>query len=711
MASIAEMQDALINADRAGDKEAARQIADAIFAAQRVESAKPASARAGGGLMDVGRQIGLTARYGLEGLANVGDLVHEPIRALVNIGSGDKPRAGKSLTNMATSLADTIGLPSPEGADERVVGDATRMVAGSAGLAGLAGRSAQAATGATRNVLSSLAANPGKQSLAAATGGLSGGAVREAGGDPLAQGVASFAGGIVGGLGADVAQRGAGMARAALTPARVQLENADQQIRLVLQRQGIDWGQVPERVRQSMREEAARAMSSGGELNGDALRRLVIMQRAGIRTPTVGQLTQDPGQLTREQNLAKVAANSTDQALQRLPRLQNENVNRLLGNLDDLGAQRGMSPYDAGGAVTNRLGNVINERRGEINALYSSARDSQGRSVPLDGHTFTNRASELLDQAMVGGSLPPGVQSTLNKIALGEIPLNVEIAEQIKTQIGKLQRNSSDGNVRMALGLVRQALDDAPLRQAAPNGGNMLALPGAQGADIGQEAINAFNLARSANRQFMGRVESSPALRAVMDGAEPDEFVNRYIISKTASAGDVQMLRSDLDPQTTQVVKDYLVKHLRDAATSSTDDISKFSNASYRKALRDIGDQKLSAFFSPEEIQLLKDTGNAAKYLQAQPAGSAVNNSNSGALVLGRGMDMLDSFSQKLPLGLRDVLSGTIQGQQQRQVLAPRNALRVEQPGARTVPANALLLGLVPPVAQSREDDERKKRP
>lgn len=674
----------------------------------------PAAVQAGRGLMEIPRQVGLTARYGLEGLAQVGDIFHEPIRTLVNIGSGDTPRASKSLKDMASGLADMIGLPAPENANERVIGDASRMVAGVGGLSGVASAGAKVTNGLAQKTLNLLAANPGKQAVSAATGGLAGGSVREAGGTPLEQFGASLLGGLAGGGAASLAERGANSLKAALTPKATELQRADQQIALVLERQGINWQDVPERIKQSMRAEAAQAMAAGnGQLNGDALRRLLVMQRAGV-TPTVGQLTQDPGMITREMNLAKTGANSTDPSLQRLAGLQNQNTQNLLSRLDEAGAANALSAPDTSRAAIGSLQGVADRARANVSDLYSQARDTAGRSLPLEGWTFTRRASELIDEAMVGGALPKGVESTLNKIASGQTPLTVEIAEQLKTQMGKLQRASNDGQTRYALGLVRQALDETPL-QASPavNAGNLPAVPGTvppSAQSVGQASINAFNDARAAHRSFMQRVESSPALRAVVEGAEPDQFVNRYVLSKQASVGDVAALRNDLSPESAQTIRNFIVKHLRDAATGSTDDVTKFSNAAYRKALRDIGDEKLAVFFSPEERQLLSDVGEAAKYMQAQPAGSAVNNSNSGALMLGRGLDMLEGISQKLPLGLRDVISGTIQGQQQRQVLTPANALALPAPAPQ--PANLFSLPLLAgsASAQGGNDQGRDKR-
>ncbi len=92
--------------------------------------------------------------------------------------------------------------------------------------------------------------------------------------------------------------------------------------------------------------------------------------------------------------------------------------------------------------------------------------------------------------------------------------------------------------------------------------------------------------------------------------------------------------------------------HLKEKALSgAADEVGKFSQSAFNKALNQIGDRKLAIFFSPEEIAQLKATGRAASYMQAQPVGSAVNNSNSGALMLGRGYDVARAVASKIPFG------------------------------------------------------------
>lgn len=677
-----------------------------IISQRSAPAAAPASAQAGAALRDIPRQVGLTARYGLEGLGQIADIGAEPIRGLLNIGG---ERFKYSAAQLASKAADAVGLPSPQGANERVIGDAARMVAGAGGMAAGMGRAAvQAAPGVMQNVMKLLAANPGAQTAGAAGAGLAGGSVREAGGGATEQFGAAVLGGLAGGLIPGAAMAAGSKVTQVLTPKAVQLERADQQISLILNRSGIDWSQVPERIKQGMRQEVSDALNTGQQLSPDALRRLLVFRRAEV-TPTVGQLTQDPGMITREKNLAKTGANSTNPALQTLPALENRNVLALLRQLDEAGAapQQGAA-MRAGSAGINSLSSVIDRNQRNIGNLYGQARDTTGRSLPLEGGTFTRRANELLDQNNVGSFLPPDLVKKMNAIAAGEYPLTVDVAEQLKTSAGNIARGAADGNVRRAVGLFRQALDETPLQGQAPvNPGNLPAVPGTVPPSVGagQESIAAFNAARKANREWMARVEANPALAAVVDGVEPDKFMQRFVIGDGASAANVRALRDELDPGAAQQMRAYLIRHLKDKATGGDEDIVKFGGKTYRDALRAL-ESKLPAFFSESEIQKLRDLGDAAKYMQSQPAGSAVNNSNSGALVIGRGLDMLEAAGRKLPV-VGDSITGVIQGMQQRQVMAPKNALLQFAPSQNKAAArmNPLLAAAVATSEKDRKDD------
>jgi hypothetical protein len=235
----------------------------------------------------------------------------------------------------------------------------------------------------------------------------------------------------------------------------------------------------------------------------------------------------------------------------------------------------------------------------------------------------------------------------MNRIARGEVPFDVNYAEQLKTRIAALQRATNDGSARMALGMVRRALDETPLMSAPQvNPGNLPAVPGTvppSPVALGQESINAFNEARNAARQRFGWQESARPIEAALNGAQPDKFVENFVVR--GSVADASAVARNAP---TEEVKNAILAHLKEKSLGgAADEVGKFSQSAYNKALNQIGDRKLSLFFSPEELNQLRTVGRVASYMQNQPVGSAVNNSNSGALLLGKGIDLLN----KLPGG------------------------------------------------------------
>lgn len=149
-----------------------------------------------------------------------------------------------------------------------------------------------------------------------------------------------------------------------------------------------------------------------------------------------------------------------------------------------------------------------------------------------------------------------------------------------------------------------------------------------------------------------------------------------------------------------------------DKSRASADETARFSATRFRMVLGNIGERKLSAFFEPEEIAQLKAIGRVATYTQHQPAGSAVNNSNSGALLLGRGIAALDAIASKVPLlGIGPQITNITRGVQQRQAQNVAGAL-VNRPipitvSQRTAPAVTFgSLSLLPGVDE-REEDSR----
>lgn len=200
----ARLYQALRNADAAGDAASAKRLAAYIKSLPEersapeephTESSQPESHSAGG----IGRQLGLTARYGLEGVASGAGAITDPI--ITAIGGAVRAATGsdwdpKTLASIGRHVADALGLPQPETQAERMVGAAARGLAGGAGGAATAAQLANTTGGAARSVAQQLAAQPAMQAGAGAAAGTGGQAVAESGGGPIAQMVGSLAAGI-----------------------------------------------------------------------------------------------------------------------------------------------------------------------------------------------------------------------------------------------------------------------------------------------------------------------------------------------------------------------------------------------------------------------------------------------------------------------------------------------------------------------------------
>jgi hypothetical protein len=674
-------------------------------------------------IADMPRQLGLTARYGLEGVGGMFDtFIGNPLRTLASPILGNKPTADTGKT-----LADLVHLPEPQTPTERIVGDASRMVAGSALPIAAGANLAKNGVGTAQQVGKVISSNPGQQLLSAGSSGLAGGYTRETGGDNAAQFVASLAGGLAAPAAVGMAKNGT---QAAANIGRnlmgrgIDPQQIDITISNALKDTGINLGDLPANVANGIRSDVADAYKLNGTLSPDAVRRLADYRLVGA-TPTAARLTLDPAAVTQQANLAKLGANSKDAAAQQLARTQNRNNQVLINGLNDLGAGSAGDSISGAQDIIGALSGRNARAQGIINDLYSKARDSAGRAAPLDPYAFSQRAGDLLNEANVESFLTPDIRNKLNGFASGQIPLNVDIAEQFKTNLGSIQRNSTDGNVRKALGLVRQALDETPLlnQQAGNFGGNQMTAHGGLASaapSLGQDAMDAFNKARLMNRSWMQIVERTPALQAVRDGIEPDKFVQQYIVGggPKADVMDVAMLKNSIksSPDAMTAVKSQITSFLKQKALNgAADEVGNFSQSFYNKALQSIGDRKLNLFFSKDEINQLKAIGRVASYEQFQPVGSAVNNSNTASTGMAALLDRIggSSILSKIPFGkvIAEPVQNIAIGMKSTNALnAPAALVGGQQPLAPMLQEPSMMLSPAVFMGQGSEEEKKKRQ-
>jgi hypothetical protein len=250
--------------------------ADAVTLLQKqigmepTKPSKPFGQQVNEGIADIPRQIGLTARHALNGAGSLVGMLSDPIGAVINVATGSHLQPARSLTN---NVADAIGLPKPANATERIVGDATELMANGAGMTGLASKGAQILTGGAKTVAQALAANPLQQTASAGAAGAAGGYTRETGGNDGAQFLASLAGGVAApyalNKGQQLAASGNKLLQRAMNPAAAQplAAQVDVHINNALASSGLTIGDLPANIQAGIRNDVQQAMNMQGVLS------------------------------------------------------------------------------------------------------------------------------------------------------------------------------------------------------------------------------------------------------------------------------------------------------------------------------------------------------------------------------------------------------------------------------------------------------------
>ena len=686
---------------------------------QRVEQAKPESFSDSvkRNLMAGGRALGLTGRAGLEGVGAFLTAPTEPTRmALESVSTAlGGPRVASPET-LAQKLANALGLPKPieksvmdnSGQSERFGFDVAKTIASSIPMMGAAGALAPMATGSTQAIMRQLAANPAMQGISAAGAGAGGSVAREYGAPPEMELLASILGGVAGPTAAGAIQSGATTAAKTIAPKLFtpKPEQIDELLTTTLGRSGFDFSKVPDQIKTTLRNDVANALRTGGTFDEDAMRRLVDIRMVQGATPTKGMITLDPRQVTLEQNLAKAGMNTTNPDLQQLGNIQNANNQALIEALNRAGAGK-TDLFAAGQANISKIAAEDLARQAATSNLYDVAKNLPGGNVPLDRSKLMQNIDAALSAENKNAFLPENIRGMLNTIAKGEttiegvkypVPFDVKALDNLMTTIATASRSTTDGNVKSALKIVRDAIDKTEVQPIKTQfGGNQVVTDAGAAFLTGKDAqpkelLDALNAARASHRARMAWQESAAPIEQTVNGMQPDKFIQKFILS--GSLDDAAAVAKAGDPTAT---KNAILTHLKSKALGGqSDEIGTFGAKSFNSALENIGDRKLALFFNPDEVAELKRLGRVANYMTTQPKGSAVNNSNSGALVLGAGIDALGAMgglpfvgtavgaTVGVPLvkaGAKKVFGAAVNKADQREALNVANALANRVPG------------------------------
>jgi hypothetical protein len=565
-------------------------------------------------LAELTRQAGLTARAGVTGVTGLPALVGNGLNTAINYGSkGINALAGTSIpmlqmpTELVQQAENAAGLPQPKNATERVVQDAASSMAGVGGTyklgQALLGSAAPMAQAAGRT----LTAVPANQAIAAGSAGAAAGGAREAGLGPAWQFGAGLLGGVAGGVGSSLAGSALTKASRAIAPPVGNPAIAAPAVEAATSESPLP----PSASRaQDLAGRTGSLIANNPGADPQAAARAADFRSLGM-TPTLGQVTRDPGQFAQEQNWRGTPSGA--------PLLQRFNgQNQQLAQA--LRQTAGTGSTDLGDAQTimDALKAHDMSLKGRVTQAYQDAAASTGSQldVPLQG--LAQDYAGVLQR--FGDRVPSGVRNSFEALGLNSGTqrrvFSVSDAEDLLKTINQNQ------SVEPATNLALKQLGDS-VKQAV------------LGAD---DQGGAFAPARALAAQRFALHDQVPALEASVYGnVAPDDFVRRFVTNGNASdvAGMAGVLRQS-SPAGLKALQGQVGNKLQMSAFGQNMAGDKvFTPERYAQALNQtFGPDVLKSIYGPDQLDDLNAIGRVGSYINSEPAFSPVNRSNTGSAIL-----------------------------------------------------------------------------
>ena len=154
------------------------------------------------------------------------------------------------------------------------------------------------------------------------------------------------------------------------------------------------------------------------------------------------------------------------------------------------------------------------------------------------------------------------------------------------------------------------------------------------------DAGGAFAAPRALAAERFKAHDAIKALGDVADGSAPvDRFVQRYIIGgESRQTQALANLLREQSPEAFQQARAQMGAHIQRAAFGENLSGDKaISPERLARVLRDIGTEKLSAFFDKAEIEAMKRMARVSSYINTVPANAVPNTSGTASALLNAG--------------------------------------------------------------------------
>ncbi|MBV2183162.1 MAG: hypothetical protein KUL88_01285 [Rhizobium sp.] len=385
---------------------------------------------------------------------------------------------------------------------------------------------------------------------------------------------------------------------------------AQQQIDEALQQAGIPKEAVTPDMMVILRQDAANALKTGKKLDVPAALRANDFEALGIK-PTLGQITRDPTQFAMERNLRGVAG-AGEPLMHRLEQ-QNQQLSSAIGQVRGAPSE----PYAAGRKLVDVLKSQDDSMRGKVTALYQAARNSAGKDADVPMAGLADEYGKVLDE--FADKVPGGVRNQFRKFGLeGEKQTKAFTIEEADKLIKSINDHvGADRATNTALGRLREAVKRTVTESS--------------GLD------DVFAPARKAAADRFRMQDAIPALRAAANGeVAPDDFVRNYVINgKVEEVNRLAQFLKQGSPEAFEEARAQIGDKITRAAFGENLSGDKLAAPErLAKVIREIGTDKLKAFYSPAEIEQINRIARVASFINSVPSGAPVNSSNTASAAL-----------------------------------------------------------------------------
>lgn len=421
-------------------------------------------------------------------------------------------------------------------------------------------------------------------------------------------------------------------------------ENVDVALNQGLAKMDLKLEDLPDDVAKALRADAKKALKAGKVLDDEAIARRAFLESKGFK-PTHAQVTRNATDWTNERELAKLR--STDGILTQKYVDDDTQLRQMLD--DEIMATGGKKTddYVFNQELLATAQAKIQANKAKTRQAYDVAKNADGNDIVLDGMGFVSDVRNQMGK--YGGIfLPPELHKLLSKVEKNG--LTYAESEDLIKQLNDVYRgtlnNGQPTSHTYTVNQMRQALqryqEDA-LQQS-----------------LSKHTGQAWNIARQTHKESRQLIDSMPLLKDAERGVEPDKMFSKHIIG-----GNIGQLRTTMDflrtenPQLVADIKQSVLEHIAKNAINNTNG---FSPAGMKKVLDSLGEPRLKAIFSDDELKRLKDLRMAGELLKQAPIGSNINHSNTASTLANIFGMMIDKVPfASIVKGVRDNINARSQ--------------------------------------------------